>query len=819
MGLYGCAEPPSLLLPQRRSPRKQQPLEKTNSERSVHHASPTKPRDRILRTTEPRTTLQSLETSQHLSEATLVSSADSTIQNSRRLVLGELPIPVLAPPTSVPAIPKSTTGNYTHTSEAGLIMLSSVSATSNNRGLSPRLRESRISPSRSSYNQRLPHVDSLLLPLSKQNLTREATTATKGTGRKQMRSALQFISSEANCDDSELSDLDEDEESETDLSGFIVDDDADLSVYADSDVSPAPRSAAVDVANPTRRRRLCRGRPTTGILIDKDSDEQGSDKENDQDGLQDSGNMLARAIAGMTLSSTIDATTSRTVGEGSMKQISPDIIDLTSSPEAPVEKRRVVSKRILLDSKVPILNSPKKASESNPKTCSKQRAVSSHGTASAAGTAEHNVFGGLSHRLSTPPLMPVTPPRGSPSKLKLSPSKRPAIPHSPHRQSTDAFWDLNEVNDWNETYSPKKTIGSPKKGVDRFKIWEDLDVEVNDDEENSDESSLETQDSLPTPCTSPRKRHGLPTSVDRSPTKASPSKLKSTASEREERKRIAETKKTERERKRQFEAHKDSFAQTLLSDLDNNVTDGKLRKMSASTGGVKITWSKTLRSTAGRANWRRTVTKPTGSPMKGDAGISSAGVKVQHYASIELAEKVIDSEERLVNTLAHEFCHLANFMVSGIRERPHGVEFKQWAAKATKYLRSCAEPVRQGVEVSTKHGYVIEYRYMWVCIGQVSERTSSAKNFLKVEMNLEDGDGGCGAEYGRHSKSIDIDRQRCGRCKGRLVQVRPKPRAESPVKKLASPSKKDGLFGRKEKEGAGGMNLLSKMMEAIELDV
>lgn len=37
-------------------------------------------------------------------------------------------------------------------------------------------------------------------------------------------------------------------------------------------------------------------------------------------------------------------------------------------------------------------------------------------------------------------------------------------------------------------------------------------------------------------------------------------------------------------------------------------------------------------------------------------------VKEEHHAFIELAEKVIESEDRLLNTLAHKFCHLANFM-------------------------------------------------------------------------------------------------------------------------------------------------------------
>lgn len=35
-------------------------------------------------------------------------------------------------------------------------------------------------------------------------------------------------------------------------------------------------------------------------------------------------------------------------------------------------------------------------------------------------------------------------------------------------------------------------------------------------------------------------------------------------------------------------------------------------------------------------------------------------------------------QDRLVNVIAHEYCHLANFMISGIKDSPHGKEFKEW---------------------------------------------------------------------------------------------------------------------------------------------
>lgn len=59
---------------------------------------------------------------------------------------------------------------------------------------------------------------------------------------------------------------------------------------------------------------------------------------------------------------------------------------------------------------------------------------------------------------------PVTPPQ-SPSKSRLqSPSKTKCqLPTPPLRQSLDAFWNSNAINDWNDQHSPHKVLKSPKK--------------------------------------------------------------------------------------------------------------------------------------------------------------------------------------------------------------------------------------------------------------------------------------------------------------------------------------------------------------------
>ncbi|KAL7814712.1 SprT-like family domain-containing protein [Trichoderma gracile] len=203
----------------------------------------------------------------------------------------------------------------------------------------------------------------------------------------------------------------------------------------------------------------------------------------------------------------------------------------------------------------------------------------------------------------------------------------------------------------------------------------------------------------------------------------------------------SKTTSAKKQTKKSFEAKKTQLATDFLRQLDTRITHGKIGELTESTGGVKIVWSNTLKTTAGRANWKRetVVSKQTS-----DSG--AAGEKqYRHHSSIELSEKVIDDEQRLLNVIAHEFCHLANFMVSGITDNPHGKEFKAWAAKCSQSFAS------QGIKVTTKHNYEIDFKYVWACTA-------------------------CGCEYKRHSKSIDPKRHRCGACKAALEQTKPPPR-------------------------------------------
>lgn len=357
-------------------------------------------------------------------------------------------------------------------------------------------------------------------------------------------------------------------------------------------------------------------------------------------------------------------------------------------------------------------------------------------------TGQHSSIIDLSS--SPPALKPVkksleTPP-SSPSRNNLrSPTKEKIrIPPTPHRESVDAFWNQTETNHWIDQHSPRKEKSAGGSVIELLK-----DFDVSDEEDSSPTPSISTDsDSMS------RERSTPPKSPKSSKT---PSK---TAIKKAE----AEAKRAAKARRESFNNKKASFAETFLHVLDTAVSDGEVNRLAKQTGGVKITWSKTLQKTAGRAQWRSERVE-----CRGPDGQRTGASQYIHHATIELAERIIDDQYRLINTLAHEYCHLANFMVSRVTDNPHGASFKAWGRKCAEALKD--HPVYGGqINVTTKHSYSIDWKYLWACTG-------------------------CGVTYGRHSKSIDPGRQRCGSCKNRLEQIKPKPRMSPQKKAMAEVTK------------------------------
>ena len=135
---------------------------------------------------------------------------------------------------------------------------------------------------------------------------------------------------------------------------------------------------------------------------------------------------------------------------------------------------------------------------------------------------------------------------------------------------------------------------------------------------------------------------------------------------------------------------------------------------------MTVSWNSRLRTTAGLTYTSKRV----------------VGGQVVRSARIELAAKVLTDAHRVRSTLLHEMCHAAAWLVDGVNKPPHGPVFKRWAAKASRAYSHYA--------VQTCHAYEIEYKHTWQCTE-------------------------CGSEFGRHSKSIDPEKQLCGACRGTLV--------------------------------------------------
>jgi predicted SprT family Zn-dependent metalloprotease len=159
-----------------------------------------------------------------------------------------------------------------------------------------------------------------------------------------------------------------------------------------------------------------------------------------------------------------------------------------------------------------------------------------------------------------------------------------------------------------------------------------------------------------------------------------------------------------------------ALATSLYQKFNLLIFDGAL------PADLDISWNKRLTSTAGMTHYKRRIDARTSLPV--------------YSCRIELATKVLDTAAKLERTLIHEMCHCAAWMIDHVAKPPHGAVFKKYAQRAMTIV--------PGVDVSTCHNYEIFYAYRWAC-------------------------GSCGVEYGRHSKSIDVEKKVCGGCRGRLA--------------------------------------------------
>ncbi|KAF3816128.1 hypothetical protein GH733_014717 [Mirounga leonina] len=166
---------------------------------------------------------------------------------------------------------------------------------------------------------------------------------------------------------------------------------------------------------------------------------------------------------------------------------------------------------------------------------------------------------------------------------------------------------------------------------------------------------------------------------------------------------------------RKFKQNKDSLVQKIYALFNSSVFDKKLPEK------IDIGWNKKMLRTAGLC-----TTGETRYPKK------------QRYAKIEISLKVCDSADRLRDTLIHEICHAASWLLDGIRDS-HGDAWKYYAKKSNV--------VHPELPMVTRcHNYKINYRIHYECTQ-------------------------CKTRVGRYTRSLNTDHFICANCKGPLVML------------------------------------------------
>lgn len=183
-----------------------------------------------------------------------------------------------------------------------------------------------------------------------------------------------------------------------------------------------------------------------------------------------------------------------------------------------------------------------------------------------------------------------------------------------------------------------------------------------------------------------------------------------------------------------FLKQREALARELYAHWNQTVFGGKLQV------DLPIVWNPRLVSTAGQV-----LDDNSQNHRKHHA-------KQRIPCRLELSKKIIDNEERLRNTLAHEMCHVAAWSLDDEYHVPHGAAFWKWAQRFA--------PV--DIIITRCHNYEIHRPHRWQC------------------ENLS-----CAKLYQRHKVTIDVSRHRCGECRGKLKYLGKFNRKEQPANQVA----------------------------------
>ncbi|TKR68394.1 hypothetical protein L596_024384 [Steinernema carpocapsae] len=148
-------------------------------------------------------------------------------------------------------------------------------------------------------------------------------------------------------------------------------------------------------------------------------------------------------------------------------------------------------------------------------------------------------------------------------------------------------------------------------------------------------------------------------------------------------------------------------------------------------------------------------------------------------ARVELAPKVCTTADRIRDTLLHELCHVAVYLLDQQDNEKHGSFWKQWAYRCHKTFRLL--PL-----ISRCHNYKIEKKYVYEC-----------------KM--------CNNRFYRHTKSFDTTKKVCGICYGRFELLQPSDQDSRPLTKFAEFVKNH--YVAEKKSGRGHREILASLSE------
>eukprot|EP00980_Cylindrotheca_fusiformis_P014801 scaffold4026_cov117-Cylindrotheca_fusiformis.AAC.36 len=215
-----------------------------------------------------------------------------------------------------------------------------------------------------------------------------------------------------------------------------------------------------------------------------------------------------------------------------------------------------------------------------------------------------------------------------------------------------------------------------------------------------------------------------------------------------------------------FKKRRKELANKLYSEFNQKAFEGKLEH-------VHIGWSTKLRTTAGLTRLKRSQQN------------MRPGTPQLRYATIELSTKVLDSRERLEATLLHEMVHAAAWVFDAFANPPHGDGFWKWARIAMSRI--------PGIVITTTHSYEIQYKYAWVscwlliCRGFYCSGSELLTRYTPVLKACSK--PGCGFVVKRQSKSVNVKKHCCGRCKSSLFEINALTADSNPApKKRTAPS-------------------------------